>query len=97
MSSPPSLTIYTHLLTQRENIHTVQDALHGLALPQPVTVSPRGPGAVPIEASQQVLIDGLPPVLVLHMKRFLYDANGGGVMKLGKKVTFGEELEVGGG
>ncbi|KAF9063839.1 hypothetical protein BDP27DRAFT_1334505 [Rhodocollybia butyracea] len=48
-----------------------------------------------IQGSQQVLLEALPPVLVLHMKRFEYDAAVGGVVKVGKQVTFGPELVVG--
>ena len=50
-----------------------------------------------MEASQQVLIEALPPVLVLHLKRFCYDTGVGGVVKVGRQVRFGPELEVGGG
>jgi ubiquitin carboxyl-terminal hydrolase 10 len=47
-----------------------------------------------MDASQQVLIETLPPILVLHMKRFLYDTKVNGVVKIGKQVTFGPELEI---
>ena len=50
-----------------------------------------------IEASQQVLIEALPPILVLHLKRFLYDTGVGGVVKVGRQIRFGPELEVGHG
>ena len=46
------------------------------------------------EASQQVLIEALPPVLVLHLKRFLYDTAARGVVKIGKPVQFTPELEI---
>jgi ubiquitin carboxyl-terminal hydrolase 10 len=41
-----------------------------------------------------VLIEGLPPVLVIHLKRFLYDATAGGVIKIGKPIQFSPELEI---
>jgi ubiquitin carboxyl-terminal hydrolase 10 len=47
-----------------------------------------------MDASQQVLIETLPPILVLHMKRFLYDTKVNGVVKIGKQVSFGPELEI---
>lgn len=55
-------------------------------------VNPSGPG----KASQQVttLIEALPSVLVLHLKRFLYDATTGGVVKIDKPVQFSRELEI---
>lgn len=34
---------------------------------------------------------------MLHLKRFLYDVDAKGVVKLGKMVEFGPELEIGGG
>jgi len=49
---------------------------------------------VTVDASQQVLIDSLPPVLVLHLKRFCYDVSVGGVVKVGKHVRFSPELEI---
>ncbi|TFK36396.1 hypothetical protein BDQ12DRAFT_686826 [Crucibulum laeve] len=80
---------------QREQIHTIEQALSYISHPQPVQVThPSRPG-VTVEASQQVLIDLLPPILVLHMKRFCYDTTVGGVVKVGKQVRFGPELEVG--
>ncbi|TFK67100.1 cysteine proteinase [Pluteus cervinus] len=80
---------------QREQIHTIQDALSHISHPQPVQVTnPSRPG-VTIEASQQVLIESLPSILILHMKRFFFDTNVGGVVKVGKQIQFGPELDIG--
>lgn len=49
---------------------------------------------VNVDASQQVLIDSLPPILVLHLKRFCYDVTVGGVVKVSNPVRFGPELEI---
>jgi ubiquitin carboxyl-terminal hydrolase 10 len=46
------------------------------------------------EASQQVLLEALPPVLVLHLERFLYDATADGINKINKPVRFAPELEI---
>jgi ubiquitin carboxyl-terminal hydrolase 10 len=46
------------------------------------------------DASQYMLIEALPPVLILHLKRFRYDAAAGGVIKIGKPVKFSSELEI---
>ena len=35
-----------------------------------------------------MLINSLPPILVLHLKRFWYDEAAGGVIKIGKPVLF---------
>ncbi|KAG2154115.1 hypothetical protein DEU56DRAFT_952327 [Suillus clintonianus] len=80
---------------QRDTIHTIKDALTHISTPQSVQVtSVTRPGAT-LDATQQVHIDSLPPILILHLKRFLYDANKGGVAKVGKQVAFAPELEVG--
>ncbi|KAG1725193.1 hypothetical protein EDB19DRAFT_1644172, partial [Suillus lakei] len=52
------------------------------------------PGAT-LDAVQQIHVESLPPTLILHLKRFLCDANKGGVAKVGKQVAFAPELEVG--
>ncbi|KAH9001025.1 cysteine proteinase [Lactarius akahatsu] len=75
---------------QRDSVHTIQDALSYISHPQPVQVGPSGSS----EASQQVHIEALPPVLVLHLKRFLYDTAARGVVKIGKPVQFSPELEI---
>ncbi|KIJ59679.1 hypothetical protein HYDPIDRAFT_177724 [Hydnomerulius pinastri MD-312] len=80
---------------QREQIHTIKDALAYISSPQSVQVtSVTRPGAT-LDATQLVQIDSLPPILILHLKRFLYDASAGGVAKVGKQVSFTPELEVG--
>ena len=55
--------------------------------------SPTRPG-VSVDAHQQVLIESLPPILVLHLKRFLYDTQVGDVVKIGKPISFTPELEI---
>ena len=46
------------------------------------------------EASRQTLIEVLPPVLVIHLKRFLYDPAAGGMAKIGKPIQFTPELQI---
>ena len=41
-----------------------------------------------------MLVEALPPVLVLHLKRFLYDVAADGIVKLDKPVQFAPELEI---
>jgi ubiquitin carboxyl-terminal hydrolase 10 len=41
-----------------------------------------------------MLLEVLPPVLVLHLKRFLYDAAADGIVKISKPVRFAPELEI---
>ncbi|KAF7341183.1 Ubiquitin carboxyl-terminal hydrolase [Mycena venus] len=93
---PCNVFIWTDLrgTPQRDGVHTIADALALISQPQTVQMSqPSRPGVV-VDASQQVLIDALPPILILHVKRFCYDTAVGGVVKVGKRVAFGPELEV---
>jgi ubiquitin carboxyl-terminal hydrolase 10 len=46
------------------------------------------------DASQQMLIEALPPVLVLHLKRFRYDVASDGVIKTSKPIQFSSGLEI---
>ncbi|OBZ65722.1 Ubiquitin carboxyl-terminal hydrolase 10 [Grifola frondosa] len=80
---------------QPEQVRTIKDALQHISHEQDVQISiPTRPGVV-LDASQQSLIEALPPVLILHLKRFLYDTTVGDVVKVCKQVTFAPELEVG--
>ncbi|KAH9950226.1 hypothetical protein B0H21DRAFT_686903 [Amylocystis lapponica] len=80
---------------QRDQVHTIKDALQSISQKQPVQItSPTRPGVV-LEAQQQALIESLPPILILHLKRFHYDTNVGDVVKIGKQVAFGPELDIG--
>ncbi|KAF2757370.1 cysteine proteinase [Pseudovirgaria hyperparasitica] len=75
------------------HVGNIVDALRSLTQPETLHgdfSSPRGPGK---SATKQVFIDSLPPVLILHLKRFQYD-NAGGTQKIWKKVGYPLELEV---
>ncbi|KAL0573399.1 Coronin-like protein crn1 [Marasmius crinis-equi] len=79
---------------QSDSIHSIEDALSHISQPQPIQMShPTQPGST-IDASQQILVESLPPILVVHLKRFCYDIGVGGVMKVSKQVTFNDELTI---
>ncbi|KAG2368583.1 hypothetical protein BDR07DRAFT_1391003 [Suillus spraguei] len=62
---------------QRDTTHTIKDALSHISTPQSVQVTTvTRPGAT-LDATQQVHIESLPPILILHLKQFLYGANKG--------------------
>lgn len=74
-------------------VNNITDALKGLTRSETLHGdfnSPRGPG---VAATKQMFIDTLPPVLILHLKRFQYD-NAGGTQKIWKKVGYPLELEI---
>ena len=79
-------------LQKHDSVHAIEDALARISHLQPV-VGPSGSSGFS-EASQQVLIEALPSVLVLHLKRFLYDVAAGGVVKINKPVQFVPELDI---
>lgn len=73
---------------------TIDDALQHLSHPQRVQMkSPTRVGQT-VDGSQTVLIAALPPILVLHLKRFLYDPNVRDTVKIGKKVMFKPDLVI---
>lgn len=75
------------------NVSNIVDALKGLTQSETIQgefSSARGPGK---SATKQVFIETLPPVLILHLKRFQYD-NAGGTQKIWKKIGYPLELEI---
>lgn len=47
-----------------------------------------------IEASRNLSLEKLPPILVLHMKRFVYDKDSGRTQKLLKSIHFSVDLDI---
>jgi ubiquitin carboxyl-terminal hydrolase 10 len=76
------------------NVSNIMDALKGLTRPESIQgdfSSARGPKT---SATKQVFIETLPPVLVLHLKRFQYDSVSKTTQKIWKKVGYPLELEI---
>ncbi|KAI0689424.1 hypothetical protein BC835DRAFT_1283037 [Cytidiella melzeri] len=80
---------------QREQVSTIKDALQYISHPHSVEISSATRPGVVLDATRTELIYSLPPILILHLKRFLYDTSVGDVVKIGKHVIFGPELEIG--
>ena len=80
----------TETLRKHDSVHTIEDALARISHLQPVQLGPSGFS----EVSQEVLIVLLPPVLVLHLKRFQYDVAADGIFNISKPVRFAPELEI---
>ena len=75
-------------------VGNIVDALKGLTRPESMQgefVSTRGQAAT---ATKQVFIETLPPVLILHLKRFHYDNTTKRAEKIWKKVGYPLELEI---
>ncbi|KAF8464932.1 hypothetical protein DFH94DRAFT_639948, partial [Russula ochroleuca] len=80
---------------QHDSVHAIEDALARISHLQPVQLGPScSSESLEPEASQQVQIEVLPPILVLHLKRFLYDVAADGIVKISKHVRFAPELEI---
>jgi ubiquitin carboxyl-terminal hydrolase 10 len=47
-----------------------------------------------VKATRSLSLEELPAILILHMKRFVYDAKTGGVQKTLKPVEFSVDLEI---
>ena len=71
-------------------MHTIEDSLARISHPQPVQLGSSGL----VEASLQVHVEDLPQILVLHLKRFLYDGASNRIVKISKPVQFAPELII---
>ncbi|KAF2805186.1 cysteine proteinase [Mytilinidion resinicola] len=74
------------------NVNNITDALRGLTHLETLQGDSNAPQGTR-SATKQLFIETLPPVLILHLKRFLYDATGG-TQKIWKKVGYPLELEI---
>ncbi|KAM4017764.1 LOW QUALITY PROTEIN: ubiquitin carboxyl-terminal hydrolase 10 [Anomaloglossus baeobatrachus] len=77
---------------QPEKIRTVQDALESLVARESVqgyTTKTKQE----VEISRRVTLEELPPVLVLHLKRFVFEKTGG-CQKLVKNIEYPVDLEI---
>ncbi|KAF1841327.1 cysteine proteinase [Cucurbitaria berberidis CBS 394.84] len=70
------------------NINNISDALRNLTRLETLDGAARGARA----STKQVHIETLPPVLILHLKRFHYDERG--PQKIWKKIGYPLELEI---
>ncbi|KAI5296354.1 hypothetical protein KEM52_003704, partial [Ascosphaera acerosa] len=75
-------------------VHTIVDALKNLTTPETMHGDFATTKGTRSSATKQVFIESLPPVLVLHLKRFQYDATTHGTQKIWKKIGYPLDLEI---
>lgn len=74
-------------------MNSVRDALLCLVTKEPLTGYVCSKTGQEVEASRQTTLEELPPILILHLKCFVYDKSGG-CQKLLKRVEFSSDLEL---
>jgi ubiquitin carboxyl-terminal hydrolase 10 len=73
---------------QSDEVHSLKNALELLAHKEAISLSDKDS----IGATRRTTLLHLPPVLILHIKRFLFD--GVKCRKLHKSITFDQDLEI---
>jgi ubiquitin carboxyl-terminal hydrolase 10 len=86
--SVPKICCFPNGSIQPRNVETISDALLNLGVPETVSMSSG------VDVTKQVFLDALPPILILHLKRFNYDPVNGQAVKNAKVVRYGTELEI---
>lgn len=79
---------------QDPKVVTIADALRHLNEPETVGGVWSASRGANVDATKQVYIDSFPPVLILHLKRFVYDPQEQNVVKRDKPVAYGSELVI---
>lgn len=75
------------------NVRNVVDAIKHMTYGEKLDDSFDSARGKYVSVTKQTLIDTLPPVLILHLKRFQFDATGG-VSKVYKKIGYPLDLEI---
>jgi len=94
-SSATLQPFYTLQLDIQDNdIQNVTDALLSNFASEKLDGFVCGKTKKEVEATRSLSLEELPPVLILHLKRFVYDAATGGVQKIMKPVDFPVDLDI---
>lgn len=76
------------------HVNNIIDALKGLTRAESMQGDFQSARGTKTTATKQVFIETLPPVLILHLKRFQYDNTTKRAEKIWKKVGYPLELEI---
>ncbi|KAG9246439.1 putative ubiquitin C-terminal hydrolase [Calycina marina] len=91
----PSITTQSYTSLQLDigddNVHSIVDAFKGLTHPETIQVNLESQKNV--RATKTVFMESVPPILILHLKRFYYDDKNG-PQKIWKHVGYPLELEM---
>ncbi|WVF65937.1 hypothetical protein IAT40_000675 [Kwoniella sp. CBS 6097] len=79
---------------QAPSVLDITDALKHMTEPEIVPGVWSAARGMEVDATKQVLIETFPQVLILHLKRFVYDAAERAVVKRNKPIAYGPELVV---
>ncbi|GBB91435.1 hypothetical protein RclHR1_18730001 [Rhizophagus clarus] len=77
---------------QPDDVKTIGDALKNLTVSESVDDF-YSPKIGLVKATKRLYIETLPPILTLHLKRFIYD-NVGGTQKLSKHIGYSTTLSI---
>ncbi|KAI9708842.1 MAG: hypothetical protein M1828_002665 [Chrysothrix sp. TS-e1954] len=75
------------------NVSNIIDAFKAFNRPEKITGKFGNTHGKDVTGTKQSFLDTVPPVLILHLKRFQYD-NAGGTQKIWKKVGYPLELDI---
>jgi ubiquitin carboxyl-terminal hydrolase 10 len=75
-------------------VNNIIDALKGLTRPESMQGDFQTSRGTRATATKQVFIETLPPILILHLKRFHYDSTTKRAEKIWKKVGYPLDLEL---
>ncbi|XP_074646353.1 uncharacterized protein LOC141902494 [Tubulanus polymorphus] len=78
---------------QSERVMSVKDALEGLLTRESVQGYTCSKTKTEVEASRRMMLEVLPPVLILHLKYFIFNKDGG-CQKLLKRIDYPVDLEI---
>ncbi|KXS15108.1 cysteine proteinase [Gonapodya prolifera JEL478] len=70
-----------------DHVHTITDALRSLTHTEYISDF-QSPSGAKVEATKKTTFEALPPVLMLHLKRFAFDKQRGDVDKVAKPVSY---------